>query len=229
MRKHPFRPRDRRGALQEFGAPDTGWFRVRRKTQDPNENPEKAPATRRRGGQVSARRQVRVWRTDVRGPKVGASDSTPRCLPSFCAWRCFGIRTLHWFATDGSTASTRSSATSMTAWTTCGMFSLLGLEFNLTRCGDTHESRLCGERSLVVYDRIRAAERRAKKMPIRRHHQPVDQTRRCRVLRVTSAPSPGCRWGRFYLFGARCGELQPGDDWGIVIGTYSTISSPARC
>jgi preprotein translocase SecF subunit len=134
-----------------------------------------------------------------------------------------GIALYIWFRYEWQFGVNAIIATFHDCLTTCGLFSLLGLEFNLTTVAAV--LTIAGysvNDTVVVYDRIRAELRRYKKMPI----SDILNLSINKTLSRTTVTSglTGLSVVALYLFG---GEVLRGFSlaiiWGILIGTYSTI------
>ena len=208
-------------ALQEFGAPDTVLVRIQRQDARPNENPEQAQQRAVAAVKSALGDKYEYRRTEFVGPKVGAELINTALLAVGLA--LLGIALYIWFRYEWQFGVNAIIATFHDCVTTCGLFSLLGLEFNLTTVAAV--LTIAGysvNDTVVVYDRIRAELRRYKKMPI----SDILNLSINKTLSRTTVTSglTGLSVVALYLFG---GEVLHGFSvamiWGIVIGTYSTI------
>jgi len=208
-------------ALQEFGAPDTVLVRIQRQDAKPNENPEKAQQRAVEAVKAALGDKYEYRRTDVVGPKVGSELINTALLAVGLA--LLGIALYIWFRYEWQFGVNAIIATFHDCLTTCGLFSLLGLEFNLTTVAAI--LTIAGysvNDTVVVYDRIRAELRRYKKMPV----SDILNLSINKTLSRTTVTSglTGLSVVALYLFG---GEVLRGFSlamiWGILIGTYSTI------
>ncbi len=201
-------------ALQEFGAPDTVLVRIQRQDARPNENPEQAQQRAVAAVKSALGDKYEYRRTEFVGPKVGAELINTALLAVGLA--LLGIALYIWFRYEWQFGVNAIIATFHDCVTTCGLFSLLGLEFNLTT--------VAAVLTIAGYsvDRIRAELRRYKKMPI----SDILNLSINKTLSRTTVTSglTGLSVVALYLFG---GEVLHGFSvamiWGIVIGTYSTI------
>lgn len=203
-------------ALQEFGAPDSVLIRVQR--QEGNEAAQAQAVERVKealGPQLDYRRAEFV------GPKVGA-ELVRNAIIAF-ALAMVGIMAYIWFRYEWQFGVNALAALFHDCITTLGLFSLLGLEFNLTTVAAV--LTIAGysvNDTVVIYDRIRYELRRYKKMPLAELinmsiNRTLSRTVMTSGLTLLSVLA-------LYLFG---GEVIRGFSvaliWGIVIGTYSTI------
>jgi len=203
-------------ALQEFGTPDTVLIRLQR--QEGDEAAQTAAIDKVKqalGPGVEFRRQEFV------GPKVGAELIQDAILASVLAM--LGIMAYVWFRYEWQFAVNCIVAIFHDCITMVGLFSLLGLQFDLTIVAAVLTiAGFSVNDTVVIYDRIREELRRYKKMPmaelinlsINRTLSRTVMTSGLAFMAVLS----------ILLFG---GEVLRGFSvamtWGIVVGTYSTI------
>ena len=208
-------------ALQEFGAPDTVLVRIQRQEAKGNENPEKAQQRAVEAVKTALGDKYEYRRTEFVGPKVGAELINTALLAVGLA--LLGIALYIWFRYEWQFGVNAIIATFHDCLTTAGLFSLLGLEFNLTTVAAI--LTIAGysvNDTVVVYDRIRAELRKYKKMPVSdilnlSINKTLSRTTVTSGLTLLSVVA-------LYIFG---GEVLRGFSlamiWGICIGTYSTI------
>jgi len=203
-------------ALQEFGSPDSVLIRVQR--QEGNEAAQAQAVERVKqalGPQLDYRRAEFV------GPKVGAELVKDAIIAFVLAM--VGIMAYIWFRYEWQFGVNALAALFHDCITTLGLFSLLGLEFNLSTVAAV--LTIAGysvNDTVVIYDRIRYELRRYKKMPLAELinmsiNRTLSRTVMTSGLTLLSVLA-------LYFFG---GEVIRGFSvaliWGIVIGTYSTI------
>ena len=203
-------------ALQEFGAPDTVLIRVQR--QEGGEA-EQASAVAQVKGALGD--QVQYRRTEFVGPKVGEELIRDAVLAVVLAM--IGIAVYIWFRYEWHFGANAIVAVFHDVITTIGLFSLLGLDFNLaTVAAVLTVAGYSVNDTVVVYDRIREELRRYKKMPLEdlinlALNRTLSRTVMTSGLTLLSVMA-------LLLFG---GEVLRGFSvalmWGIIIGTYSTI------
>ena len=159
--------------------------------------------------------------TEFVGPKVGQEYIENAVLASVLA--LLGIMAYVWFRYEWQFAVNCIVALFHDCITTVGLFSLLGIQFDLTTVAAVLTiAGFSVNDTVVIYDRIREELRRYKKMPlgellsmsINRTLSRTTMTSGLAFLAVLA----------LYLFG---GEVLRGFSiammWGIVVGTYSTI------
>jgi preprotein translocase SecF subunit len=203
-------------ALQEFGSPDLVLVRLQKQEGD-----EKAQITAIDKVKAALGSQVDFRRTEFVGPKVGAELIQDAVLASVLAM--LGIMAYVWFRYEWQFAMNCIVAIFHDCITMVGLFSLLGLQFDLTIVAAVLTiAGFSVNDTVVIYDRVREELRRYKKMPIPELinlsiNRTLTRTVMTSGLAFLSVLS-------ILLFG---GEVLRGFSiamiWGIVIGTYSTI------
>jgi preprotein translocase SecF subunit len=203
-------------ALQQFGTPDTVLVRVQKQAGDEGAQQRAVTAVKTALGSGYEYR-----RTEFVGPKVGSELINTALLAVGLA--LLGIALYIWFRYEWQFGVNAIIATFHDCLTAAGLFSLFGLEFNLTTVAAI--LTIAGysvNDTVVVYDRIRAELRKYKKMPVRdilnlSINKTLSRTTVTSALTLLSVVA-------LYLFG---GEVIRGFSlamiWGICIGTYSTI------
>ena len=159
--------------------------------------------------------------TEFVGPKVGQEYIENAVLASVLA--LLGIMAYVWFRYEWQFAVNCIVALFHDCITTVGIFSLLGIQFDLTTVAAVLTiAGFSVNDTVVIYDRIREELRRYKKMPlgellsmsINRTLSRTTMTSGLAFLAVLA----------LFLFG---GEVLNGFSiammWGIIVGTYSTI------
>jgi preprotein translocase SecF subunit len=203
-------------ALQEFGESDKVLIRVQK--QEGDETAQTAAVAQVRAALGD---QVRFDRQEIVGPKVGAELVQDAILASILAM--LGIMAYVWFRYEWQFSVNCIVAIFHDCITTVGLFSLLGLQFDLTIVAAVLTiAGFSVNDTVVIYDRIREELRRYKKMPLAdllnlSINRTLTRTIMTSGLAFLSVLA-------ILLFG---GEVLRGFSiamtWGIVIGTYSTI------
>lgn len=203
-------------ALQEFGSPDLVLVRLQKQDGD-----EKAQITAIDKVKAALGSDVNFRRTEFVGPKVGAELIQDAILASVLAM--LGIMAYVWFRYEWQFAVNCIIAIFHDCITMVGLFSLLGLQFDLTIVAAVLTiAGFSVNDTVVIYDRVREELRRYKKMPIPELinlsiNRTLTRTVMTSGLAFLSVLA-------ILLFG---GEVLRGFSiamiWGIVIGTYSTI------
>jgi preprotein translocase SecF subunit len=207
-------------ALQEFGNPSDVLIRIARQTGDePAQlaavNKVKAALADHFGQDLSYRRVEFV------GPKVSADllwDGAQATIYSLLA-----ILAYVWFRFEWQFAVGAVVATIHDAVTTIGVFSLFGLEFNLTTIAAI--LTIIGysiNDTVVIYDRVRENLRRYKAMPL---PDVIDRSVNETLARtVMTSLTTVLALVALVLFG---GPVVRGFTiamiWGVVVGTYSSV------
>ncbi|HEX2582352.1 MAG TPA: protein translocase subunit SecF [Dongiaceae bacterium] len=203
-------------SLQQFGAPNDVLVRLPRQP----------------GGEAEQQRAVSLikqtlgdkWqyrRTETVGPKVG-SELIRNALLAFILAMA-GIMAYVWFRYEWQFGVNVLLALFHDCVTTVGLFSLLGLEFNLTTVAAV--LTIAGysvNDTVVIYDRIRYELRRHKTMPLRDLINLSLNTTLSRTT-VTSGMTALSVLALLLFGGEVIHSFAIAMMWGIVVGTYSTI------
>jgi preprotein translocase subunit SecF len=207
-------------ALQEFGGPSNVLIRVER--QDGGEQGQlaavhkvKAALADRFGEDISYRRVEFV------GPKVSADllwNGTQAMVYALAA-----ILAYVWFRFEWQFAVGAVVALIHDAVTTVGLFSLLGLEFNLSTIAAV--LTIIGysiNDTVVIYDRVRENLRRYKAMPL---PELIDRSINETLARtvMTSLTTLLALLALALFGGPVIRDFTIAMIWGVAIGTYSTI------
>ena len=160
-------------------------------------------------------------RTETVGPKVGSELKSSAVWASMLAM--LGIMAYVWFRYEWQFGVNALLALFHDCVTTVGLFSLTGMEFNLTTVAAV--LTIAGysvNDTVVIYDRIRYDMRRYKTMPLKEliNHAlnaTLSRTTITSGLTLLSVLALAI-WGGEVIRGFSIAMI-----WGIVIGTYSTI------
>jgi preprotein translocase SecF subunit len=202
--------------LQTFGQPNNVLIRI---PQQPAGDQATQEAVAKIKTSLGDKWQYR--RTETVGPKVGSELKGHAIWASLLAM--LGIMAYVWFRYEWQFGVNALLALFHDCVTTVGLFSLTGMEFNLTTVAAV--LTIAGysvNDTVVIYDRIRYDMRRYKTMPLAEliNHalnQTLSRTTITSGLTLLSVLA-------LAIFG---GEVIRGFSiamiWGIVIGTYSTI------
>jgi preprotein translocase subunit SecF len=160
-------------------------------------------------------------RTETVGPKVGSELKSSAVWASILA--ALGIMAYVWFRYEWQFGINALLALFHDCVTTVGLFSLTGMEFNLTTVAAV--LTIAGysvNDTVVIYDRIRYDMRRYKTMPLK---ELVNHALNATLSRTTI--TSGLTLLSVLALAIFGGEVIRGFSiamiWGIVIGTYSTI------
>jgi preprotein translocase SecF subunit len=160
-------------------------------------------------------------RTETVGPKVGSELKSSAVWASILA--ALGIMAYVWFRYEWQFGVNALLALFHDCVTTVGLFSLTGMEFNLTTVAAV--LTIAGysvNDTVVIYDRIRYDMRRYKTMPLK---ELVNHALNSTLSRTTI--TSGLTLLSVLALAIFGGEVIRGFSiamiWGIVIGTYSTI------
>jgi len=203
-------------SLQEFGAPNDVLIRIPRQ--------QGAEAAQQHAVEVVKAALGDTWqyrRVETVGPKVGAELIHGALIAFILALG--GIMAYIWFRYEWQFGVNALLALFHDCVTTIGLFSLLGLEFNLTTVAAV--LTIAGysvNDTVVIYDRIRYDLKRYKTM---RLYDLINMSLNTTLSRTTvTSGLTLLSVLALFLFG---GEVMKGFSlamiWGIVIGTYSTI------
>jgi len=203
-------------ALQEFGEADTVLIRLQKQEGD-----EKAQSAAIEQVKAALGPDVEFRRTEYVGPKVGEELIRDAVLASVLAM--LGIMAYVWFRYEWQFAVNCIVAIFHDCITMVGLFSLLGLQFDLTIVAAVLTiAGFSVNDTVVIYDRVREELRRYKKMPIPELiNLSINRTLTRTVMTSGLAFMAVLS---ILLFG---GEVLRGFSiamtWGVIIGTYSTI------
>jgi preprotein translocase subunit SecF len=207
-------------ALQEFGQPSDILIRVQR--QEGGEEAQLAAVDRvktalaeRFGGDISYRRVEFV------GPKVSADLLWSGIQAT--AYALVAILAYVWFRFEWQFAVGAILALMHDAFTTLGLFSVLGLEFNLTTVAAL--LTIIGysiNDTVVIYDRVRENLRRYKTMPL---PELIDRSVNDTLARtvMTSLTTLLALLALVVFGGPVIRGFAIAMTWGVLIGTYSSV------
>jgi preprotein translocase SecF subunit len=202
--------------LQEFGAANEVMIRIQR--QKGGEEAQQLAVAKVK---AALGQGVEYRRVEVVGPNVSAELFRKGMYASILA--LFGIMAYVWFRFEWQFGLAGVIALAHDVISTVGLFSLLGLEFNLTTIAAL--LTIAGysiNDTVVIYDRIRENLRKYKTMPLAELFDlSINQTlSRTVITNLTVFLAVFA----LLLFG---GEVLRGFSiamtWGAVVGTYSTI------
>lgn len=203
-------------ALQEFGTADTVLVRLQKQEGD-----EAAQAAAIEKVKSALGPEVEFRRTEFVGPKVGQELIRDAILASVLAM--LGIMAYVWFRYEWQFAINCIVAIFHDCITMVGLFSLLGLQFDLTIVAAVLTiAGFSVNDTVVIYDRVREELRRYKKMPIPELINLSINRTLTRTIMTSGLAFMAVL--SILLFG---GEVLRGFSvamtWGVIIGTYSTI------
>jgi preprotein translocase SecF subunit len=207
-------------ALQEFGGPANVLIRVERQPGGEQEqlaavNEVKAALADRFGNDIAYRR------VEVVGPKVSGDLLWASAQAMFYA--TVAILIYIWFRFEWQFAIGAIIALVHDAVTTLGLFSLFGLEFNLTSVAAV--LTIIGystNDTVVIYDRVRENLRRYKAMPL---PELIDRSINETLARtvMTSLTTLLVLIALVVFGGPVIRDFTIAMIWGVLVGTYSTI------
>jgi preprotein translocase SecF subunit len=207
-------------ALQEFGGPANVLIRVERQPGGEQEqlaavNQVKAALGERFGNDIVYRR------VEVVGPKVSADLLWASAQAMFYA--TVAILIYIWFRFEWQFAIGAILALVHDAVTTLGLFSLFGLEFNLTSVAAV--LTIIGystNDTVVIYDRVRENLRRYKAMPL---PELIDRSINETLARtlMTSLTTLLVLIALAVAGGPVIRDFTIAMIWGVLVGTYSTV------
>ncbi len=203
-------------ALQEFGAPTDVLIRVQRQ-----EGGEKAQQAAVEAVKAALGPEVEYRRTEFVGPKVSEELFWDGVMA--VTFAILAILVYIWFRFEWQFGLGAVAALVHDVLSTIGLFSLLGLEFNLSTVAAI--LTIAGysiNDTVVVFDRVRENLRKFKTMPLtelfnRSINETLSRTVMTSVTTLLALLS-------LYLLG---GEVLRGFSfamiWGVLIGTYSSV------
>jgi preprotein translocase SecF subunit len=207
-------------ALQEFGEPANVLIRVERQPGGEQEqlaavNKVKAALAERFGDDIAYRR------VEVVGPKVSEDLLWASAQAMFYA--TVAILIYIWFRFEWQFAIGAIVALVHDAVTTLGLFSLFGLEFNLTSVAAV--LTIIGystNDTVVIYDRVRENLRRYKAMPL---PELIDRSINETLARtlMTSLTTLLALFALVAFGGPVIRDFTIAMIWGVLVGTYSTV------
>lgn len=203
-------------SLQQFGSPQDVLVRLRQQ-----EGGDAAQGAAVQKVKDTLGTTVEYRRTEVVGPKVGSELIWKAIYATLLA--LVGIAAYIWFRYEWQFGLNAILATFHDVITTVGMFSLLGLQFDLASVAAV--LTIAGysvNDTVVIYDRIRDELRRYKKLPV---SDIINQSINKTLARTTV--TSGLTLLSVLAIALFGGEALRGFAialiWGILIGTYSTI------
>jgi len=203
-------------ALQEFGQPTDVLIRIQRQ-----EGGEKAQQVAVASVKAALGDKVEYRRTEFVGPKVSDELFWDGVLAVSLA--IFAILIYIWFRFEWQFGMGAVVALSHDVISTIGIFSLLGLEFNLSTVAAV--LTIAGysiNDTVVVFDRVRENLRKYKKMPLQELlNNSINQTLSRTVM--TSVTTLLALSALYFLGGAVIRDFSFAMIWGVIIGTYSSI------
>ncbi|MCH7692485.1 MAG: protein translocase subunit SecF [Proteobacteria bacterium] len=203
-------------ALQEFGAPNDVLIRVQRQ-----EGGERAQQAAVEAVKAVLGPEVKYRRTEFVGPKVSEELFWDGVMA--VTFAIIAILVYIWFRFEWQFGVGAVVALVHDVLSTIGLFSLLGLEFNLSTVAAI--LTIAGysiNDTVVVYDRVRENLRKFKTMPLAElFNRSINETlSRTVITSVTTLLA----LLSLYLLG---GEVLRGFSfamiWGVIIGTYSSV------
>jgi preprotein translocase SecF subunit len=207
-------------ALQEFGGPANVLIRVERQAGGEQ---EQLAAVDRVKAALGARfgNDIDYRRVEVVGPRVSADLLWNSAQAMFYA--TIAILIYIWFRFEWQFAIGAIAALVHDAVTTLGLFSLFGLEFNLTSVAAV--LTIIGystNDTVVIYDRVRENLRRYKAMPL---PELIDRSINETLARtvMTSLTTLLVLIALVVAGGPVIRDFTIAMIWGVLVGTYSTI------
>ena len=203
-------------ALQEFGAPTDVLIRIQK--QEGGDTAQQAAVT---AVKMALGSKVNYRRTEFVGPKVSVElfwDGVKAVTVAILA-----ILVYIWFRFEWQFGLGAVVALTHDVISTIGIFSLLGLEFNLSTVAAV--LTIAGysiNDTVVVYDRVRENLRKFKTLSLPQLlNDSINQTLSRTVM--TSLTTLLALLALFFLGGTVIRDFSFAMIWGVVIGTYSSI------
>lgn len=203
-------------SLQEFGADTDVLIRIQQ--QDGGEEGQQAAIEAVRGALGD---DVNYRRVEFVGPKVGAELIRDGILAVLIALSAILIYI--WFRFEWQFGVGALIALLHDVTATIGIFSLLGLEFNLTTVAAV--LTIAGysiNDTVVVFDRVREKLRKYKSMPLDELLNFAINRTLSRTI-ITSFTTVLALLALFFLGGEVIHDFSFAMIWGILVGTYSSI------
>ncbi|MBX6321272.1 MAG: protein translocase subunit SecF [Rhodospirillaceae bacterium] len=203
-------------ALQQFGGPSDVLIRVQQQ-----EGGEQAQLRAADKVKEALGPGFQIRRTEFVGPKVG-DELRWDAIKAF-GLAMLGIMAYIWFRYEWQFSINAILALFHDCITTLGLFSLLGLNFDLaTVAAVLTIAGYSVNDTVVIYDRIRDELRKYKKMPLKQLlNESINKTLSRTV--VTSGLTLLSVVALFAVGGEALRSFSAALIWGIVVGTYSTI------
>lgn len=205
-------------SLQEFGSPQDVLIRIQKQDGDEKAQTAAIGAVKAALGQ----RVVEYRRTEFVGPTVGAELREAAAYAVIIA--ILAMLLYIWFRFEWQFGLGAVLALSHDVISTIGLFALFQLEFNLATVAAV--LTIAGysiNDTVVVYDRVRENMRRYKTMPYETlFNNSINQTLSRTV--VTSVTTMLALLALFFFGGEVIRGLSIALIWGVLIGTYSSIS-----
>ncbi|MFQ5619726.1 MAG: protein translocase subunit SecF [Rhodospirillales bacterium] len=202
-------------ALQEFGAPTEVLIRVQRQ-----EGSEKAQQAAVEAVKAALGPAVEYRRTEVVGPKVSEELFWDGVMA--VTFAILAILVYIWFRFEWQFGLGAVAALVHDVLSTIGLFSLLGLEFNLSTVAAV--LTIAGysiNDTVVVFDRVRENLRKFKTMPLTElFNRSINETLSRTVM--TSVTTLLALLALYVLGGEVLRGFSFAMIWGVVIGTYSS-------
>jgi preprotein translocase subunit SecF len=203
-------------SLQEFGQPTDVLIRIQRQ-----DGGEKAQQLAIEKAKSVLGENVEYRRTEFVGPKVSDELFWDGVLAVSLA--IIAILVYIWFRFEWQFGMGAVAALTHDVISTIGIFSLLGLEFNLSTVAAV--LTIAGysiNDTVVVFDRVRENLRKYKKMPLPELlNNSINQTLSRTV--ITSVTTLLALLALYFLGGAVIRDFSFAMIWGVLIGTYSSI------
>ncbi len=203
-------------ALQEFGQPTDFLIRVQK--QDGGEGAQQAAVEKVKAALPD---NVEYRRTEFVGPKVSEELFFDGVLAVMFA--IIGILAYIWFRFEWQFGICAIIALTHDVLTTIGIFSLTGLEFNLSTVAAI--LTIAGysiNDTVVVFDRVRENLRKYKTKPLKELlNESINETLSRTVM--TSVTTLLALGALYVLGGEVIRGFSFGMIWGVIIGTYSSI------
>ncbi len=203
-------------ALQEFGQPTDVLIHIQR--QDGDEKVQLEAVNKIKSVLGTS---VEYRRTEFVGPKVSDELFWDGVLAVGLA--IAAILLYIWFRFEWQFGMGAVAALTHDVVSTIGIFSLLGLEFNLSTVAAV--LTIAGysiNDTVVVFDRVRENLRKYKKMPLPELlNNSINQTLSRTV--ITSVTTLLALFALYFLGGAVIRDFSFAMIWGVLIGTYSSI------
>ena len=204
-------------ALQEFGQPTDVLIRIQR--QEGGEAAQQAAVTKVKEALGA---DVEYRRTEFVGPKVSKELFWDGVMA--VSFAILAILVYIWFRFEWQFGLGAVTALVHDVLTTIGIFALLDLEFNLSTVAAI--LTIAGysiNDTVVVYDRVRENLRKFKKLPLPDLlNDSINQTL-SRTL-MTSVTTLLALLSLYFLGGEVIRDFSFAMIWGVIIGTYSSIS-----
>jgi len=207
-------------ALQEFGAPDDVLIRIERQSGD-DQAQQAAVGVVREALNAQFGEDIDYRRVEFVGPKVSEELFQAGALAVLFA--LIALLAYIWFRFEWQFSVGAIAALLHDALLTLGLFSLLGLEFNLSTVAAV--MTIVGyslNDTVVIYDRVRENLRRFKTMPLEALLDKSINDTLARTI-MTSVTTLIALVALFIFGGPVIQGFTIALIWGVIVGTYSTI------